>query len=209
MSREPQSAKSGTLCLVNLRPEFKAEISLSPELLNDFILNRQRKITIGRDNHKYLVEKYLQNGGEVNFDLNQGLNTYDPRPLDEGLNHILQYITLISERTGETNLKKVSLLNLFFFAFIFISEILKVIDNADVVCWRGAIIDFASSSYVELETSWKFAVEKFEGVLFFKEIDTDDQNEKIGSQTAEDKKYAYWGHKFETLIFAEKGKVRN
>ena len=108
VNQESQPVKSGTLCSVNFRPEFRIKVPISPILLDDFILNRERKIAIGRDKHKYLVEHYLKKGGKVNFDLNQGMSTFDPRPQNEGLDQILQYITLESERTGERDLKKVS-----------------------------------------------------------------------------------------------------
>ena len=107
VNQEPQPVKSGTLCSVTFRPEFRIKVPISPVLLDDFILNRERKITIGRDKHKYLAEHFLRRGGKVNFDLNRGQSTYDPRPQSEGLDQILQYITLVSERTGECDLKKV------------------------------------------------------------------------------------------------------
>ncbi|KAE9551231.1 hypothetical protein FO519_005564 [Halicephalobus sp. NKZ332] len=185
--RETRAGKSGTLCSVTLRPEFKVKIPISPLLLDDFISNRERKITIGRDKHKFLVENYLKNGGRTNFDLNKGQNTYDPRPQGEGLGQILQYITWKSEQTGEQDLK-------------------KVIKEADVVCWRGSITKMAASPYEENGTGWKIAIDKFEDVLFFHDMETDTQIANMEKQTEWEKKCTYWGHKFETYIFAERGK---
>uniref|UniRef100_A0AC34PW63 Uncharacterized protein n=1 Tax=Panagrolaimus sp. JU765 TaxID=591449 RepID=A0AC34PW63_9BILA len=95
--------KPNVLCSLNLStaPRFQ----ISPVLVDDFILNRKREITVGRHKHKYLAENLLNNNGSVHFDLNPGFETYDPRPLDEGLDHILNYLLWRGKHLKEHNLK--------------------------------------------------------------------------------------------------------
>ena len=65
----------------------------------------------------------------------------------------------------------------------------------------------AASPYEEGGTGWKIAIDKFENTLFLNDIDTDAKITSMEKQSEWEKKCAYWGHKFETFIFAEKGKV--
>ena len=83
-----------------------------------------------------------------------------------------------------------------------------MINNADIVCWRGSITKIAASPYEQGGIGWKIAIEKFENTLFFNDIDTDTKIANMEKQTEWEKKCTYWGHKFESYIFAEKGKVR-
>uniref|UniRef100_A0AC34Q1C3 Decapping nuclease n=1 Tax=Panagrolaimus sp. JU765 TaxID=591449 RepID=A0AC34Q1C3_9BILA len=189
MAAEPKMMASeevnqGVLC--SLDPSTVSEVKIQPVLLDDFILNRERKITVGRHKHKYLAEEYLRNDGRVQFDLNPGLDTFDPRPSDEGLDQILQYLLWRGQQSQEHDLK-------------------KVVNGADAVCWRGNVSKIAYSPYEDNGPGFKFLVDKFEDVLFLKELETETKATQMANQSDWEKTCTYWGFKFETFIFAEKG----
>lgn len=68
--------REGTLCSVRVREPYYNSIDLKPELLDDFVLNRERQVLIGKKTHKFLIEKCLDEGERFAFDLNENFSTY-------------------------------------------------------------------------------------------------------------------------------------
>lgn len=80
-------------------------------------------------------------------------------------------------------------------------------NGAGVVCWRGNVSKIAASPYEVDGTGFMYQIDKFEDVLFLKEIETEAKIGQIESPSDWEKKCEYWGFKFETFILTEKGKV--
>uniref|UniRef100_A0A7E4ZSL7 Decapping nuclease n=1 Tax=Panagrellus redivivus TaxID=6233 RepID=A0A7E4ZSL7_PANRE len=156
---------------------------LEREFLDDFALDRQRNVTLGRDNHQYLVEKYLDPRERFAFDLSEGYETFDPKPEGEGINSILKYI-LLRAKDGD--------------------DLKTAVNGADIVCWRGLITKLATSFYEQGGVGWKVVVTKLGDTLFMSEVSTEAKIKSMAAETAYQKKCTYWGHKFETFIFAKK-----
>uniref|UniRef100_A0AC35EX77 Decapping nuclease n=1 Tax=Panagrolaimus sp. PS1159 TaxID=55785 RepID=A0AC35EX77_9BILA len=170
--------RQGTLCSTRVRESYYTSIKLEPKLLDDFCLTRDR------ETHKYLVEKYLNDQELFAFDLSEGFETYDTKPSDEGILNILQYI-LKKAQSGQS--------------------LKDIIHEADFICYRGNLTKIAASPYEEGGIGWKFAVTKFNDIFFFMELDTDTWILERTKETPKTKMFTYWGHKFETYIFAKEG----
>ena len=69
------------------------------------------------------------------------------------------------------------------------------------------ITKFAASSYEEGGIGFKYAITKFNDVFFLMELDTDARISERANETEKTKMFTYWGHKFETYIFAREGEV--
>ena len=79
----------------------------------DYSLNAAREVQLGRQNFKYFVYGSAQqvNQPDVEFDLNVGYESFDPRTIHEGLTSICSYLLkYYSDRPGVT-LRQVSLFN--------------------------------------------------------------------------------------------------
>uniref|UniRef100_A0AC34FGG5 Decapping nuclease n=1 Tax=Panagrolaimus sp. ES5 TaxID=591445 RepID=A0AC34FGG5_9BILA len=174
----------GALCSTRVREPYYNSIKLHPHLIDDYVLTREREIIIGKKTHKYLVEKYLSDEELITFDLSEGFETYDPKPSDEGLSAVLQYILKKAE-PGQS--------------------LKEVIHEADFVCYRGNLTKISASPYEQGGIGWKFAITKFKDTFFFMELDTDTRIEERKKATPKEKMFEFWGHKFETYIFAKEG----
>lgn len=103
-------APGNLLCkIVRDSPDLKQPIEAKPIHICDFWLDRQRNVYIGRDGFKYYDHKSFASKPKLDFRLSDGIETFDPRPLDEGLNNILNYILKVTE--PDTPLKQVSFFN--------------------------------------------------------------------------------------------------
>ena len=82
----------------------------TPEHFHDYSLDDQRNVQLGRHNFKYFVygsarEVYKPS---VEFNLNIGYNTFNSRPLDEGLTSICNYLVQYYAWYPRVSLKLVS-----------------------------------------------------------------------------------------------------
>uniref|UniRef100_A0A914PIC9 Decapping nuclease n=1 Tax=Panagrolaimus davidi TaxID=227884 RepID=A0A914PIC9_9BILA len=167
-------------------PLLRQPIDAKPIHISDFWLDRQRNVNIGREAFKYYDHQSFASKKKLDFNLSDGIATFDPRPLDEGLTNILSYILKITQ--PNTSLK-------------------QAVSNADFVCFRGTLTDLALTPYSKNDTGFKFVILKFHGVFFIMQLDTDAILEERAKGSTRLKRLTYWGQKFETFIFAAKGEI--
>ena len=82
--------------------------------VDDYFLHKNNDITIGKEFHKKLLEKYskkLRKTGEIESNINltdlKSKFKLDIRPLNEGIDRIQDFIIKKSETSKTTDLKKV------------------------------------------------------------------------------------------------------
>ncbi|KAE9546443.1 hypothetical protein FO519_010345 [Halicephalobus sp. NKZ332] len=169
------------------------DLEIDPTFVDDIFIDEKRKVTIGRETHLYLPRNYFEKlcqreGIQVKFNLNIGFDKFINAPMSHGIDHILDYLIKKAEQVGEKDLK-------------------KVIQGADIVCARGCLLKLAHSPYKHKE-SWKFGVEKFNDVLFIRQLDTEEEKRAAEKpKNPGSTKYIYWGHKFKSCVFTENGKA--
>uniref|UniRef100_A0AC34PVQ0 Decapping nuclease n=1 Tax=Panagrolaimus sp. JU765 TaxID=591449 RepID=A0AC34PVQ0_9BILA len=141
---------------------------------------------------KFLKEDLL--GKSLNVDLNEGFNPDREEPdwtlWDGGWKHLLNSLLFLGKRLQAKSRKY---------------NLKSVLEGAEVVCCRGAAANIASSVYDSNDSGFKLHVDKFNGVLFIKEVITEARLEETGRRNEWQKKTSWWGHKLETTL-AGKGR---
>uniref|UniRef100_A0A914QN88 Decapping nuclease n=1 Tax=Panagrolaimus davidi TaxID=227884 RepID=A0A914QN88_9BILA len=184
---ENNSPPPNLLCKISRdSPLLRQPIDAKPIHISDFWLDRQRNVNIGREAFKYYDHQSFASKQNIDFHLSDGIATFDPRPLDEGLTNILSYILKVTQ--PNTPLK-------------------QAVSNADFVCFRGTLTALAVTPYSRDDTGFKFVITKFHGVFFIMQLDTDAILEERANESKRSKLLTYWGQKFETFIFAAKGET--
>ena len=68
----------------------------------------------------------------------------------------------------------------------------------DFITWRGMLTKIMCSLYDR--TPWKMAAVKYNGTIYFRELDTEENIKRKESATERDKRMCYWGIKFEDYM---------
>ncbi|CEF66738.1 Decapping and exoribonuclease protein [Strongyloides ratti] len=149
-----------------------------PECISEFTLKQDRKMTFGRSGAKYLYENCLDES-HPNYNLNDGFDSYIKKEEDEKINILLEWII------SQTPAKYV--------------DLKKICHDVDFVCFRGLLTKIGNSLYSENDT-FRAVAKLYNGVIFLCEYPTEDELEKIANMSEKDKKFTYWGHKFEQYV---------
>ena len=82
----------------------------NPVHIADYSLDASREVQLGRQSFKYFVYGSAQqiDKPDVEFDLNVGYETFDPRPLDEGLTSICNFLMKYYSNRPAVTLRQVS-----------------------------------------------------------------------------------------------------
>ncbi|KAE9548948.1 hypothetical protein FO519_007833 [Halicephalobus sp. NKZ332] len=179
-SKNQGSLENERICTVS--GDRQSNVIVAP--VDDYYLHENDDITVGRRYHKRLrddLSMKLKKTGEVDVDYNltELKSKYekhkpDIRPLDQGLDHIQDYIMKKSEEMKTTDLD-------------------KILHGAQIVCSRRTLKLLALSPYSC--KNWIFAIEEYNGILFLKELGKAESKENICDSE-------YFGYIFEKLIFA-------
>lgn len=158
-----------------------------PSLIGNFSLDSYRNYCDDLSQLQYIrIEDRMLNDREscrVNFDLNRGrenLITRDDETQDQ-YNNLLTWVL-------ENNKGKKSV-------------------AADVVCFRGVLSMLMLTPY-EKQEGWMLCATKFRGTLYLCQFDTDEKREKTNNLTEKDKKFLFWGRKFEKYMCSDHPRSR-
>uniref|UniRef100_A0A914YVF3 Decapping nuclease n=1 Tax=Panagrolaimus superbus TaxID=310955 RepID=A0A914YVF3_9BILA len=142
--------QSGILLQKPFRYTFTST-SLKTELINTFFIGRNFPINYSPKLRKRLKEEYDIEDNDVEIDLNAGNNELIDNPRTLSFDLLLDY--LIDQRKRS---KK---------------DLEKIVHGASIVCRRGVLIKLINAIYYE-KGEFIFAVKKFRGIYFIKEIST-------------------------------------
>lgn len=96
------------LCNVDIDPTSVPKLILTPTLLDRFVIGKDKNVSFSLGDHKYFKEKLLEGDGKVDIDLNEGYETYIPKPRDERIDQILGYIINRADKVKTDDLRRVS-----------------------------------------------------------------------------------------------------
>uniref|UniRef100_A0AC34R3T9 Decapping nuclease n=1 Tax=Panagrolaimus sp. JU765 TaxID=591449 RepID=A0AC34R3T9_9BILA len=137
---------------------------------------------------KYL-EEFPLNGKKFDLNSNYKSNWNADRELgDKDWSNLLDSLVSIGEELKENDLK-------------------KVLNGLKIVCTRQPITSIGVSPYAIDDFGFKFLIDKFEDVIFIREVNTESWNKHYEDREEYEKKTAYWASRVKT-IFTGDGKVK-
>uniref|UniRef100_A0A0N5A4X3 Decapping nuclease n=1 Tax=Parastrongyloides trichosuri TaxID=131310 RepID=A0A0N5A4X3_PARTI len=149
-----------------------------PECICEFSVDQSRKMTYGRMPIKYFYESSLKEE-HPNYNLNEGMENRIEKTEFEGLRVVFDWII---KQTPDKYY-----------------DLKKICHDTDFVCLRGLLTKIGSSIY-GMKDSFNAIAQYHNGVIFISEYETEDDIEKKLNRTYEDKKFCYWGRKFEKYV---------
>uniref|UniRef100_A0AC34R410 Decapping nuclease n=1 Tax=Panagrolaimus sp. JU765 TaxID=591449 RepID=A0AC34R410_9BILA len=136
---------------------------------------------------KFLREEYLNI--PLNINLNDGFDPNsegpDPELWDGGWRNVLDCLLWNGRRLNNLS-ENYSLKN--------------VLNGANIVCTRGAVTSIGLSPDQADAFGFKFLIDKFDNVLFIKEMNTEAKLEKHARRTERERQTSYWSYKLKTVL---------
>uniref|UniRef100_A0A5S6Q9E9 Decapping nuclease n=1 Tax=Trichuris muris TaxID=70415 RepID=A0A5S6Q9E9_TRIMR len=129
----------------------------------------------------------------VGADLNAGYTQFEDTFSLESQNELLEWIVARRREMISSNIPSPTLLD--------------IVHGAKVVIWRGMLRKFGTLLCSQEE--WRCSVERFQGILFVREMDNDQRTLYDQSMTDLDRRMRYWGHSFENLVIKYDGKFNS
>lgn len=140
-----------------------------PNIIGEFSMDGKREFQADRSQLQLLNRPQ----DSVSFDLNKGLNTRISKSWEsEGLDTMLRWILNNRSKFGERSL------------------------NTDFVSFRGLLRLLLNTPY-EQRDPWIIRVTRWRGTVYLLQEKTIAEKEREKNMTERDKKFTYWGYKFE------------
>ncbi|KAL1400819.1 hypothetical protein quinque_004887 [Culex quinquefasciatus] len=178
----------------DLNPEFsvnntRAFPSLTqPKIVGSFSVDADRRYIPTGDNLKYLSLPKPGPTGRIHLDLNEGFEVRQPKPAsakDEQIDHLLRFIVDnlnrgLRERDPEADRTL----------------------GTDFVCFRGLLRMVMCTPY-ERRTGWIILATRYRGTVYLCAKDTPEKIREEASQTEQQKRFCYYGFKFEQHVLSD------
>ena len=78
----------------------------------------------------------------------------------------------------------------------------------DFVTWRGMLTKIMITPFNRGE-SWAFLATKYNGTIYLRQIETEQERQQHLNETERDKLMSYWGHKFEDYMITSSESYSN
>ncbi|GAB0094227.1 Decapping nuclease DXO homolog [Sergentomyia squamirostris] len=161
-----------------------------PLAIGGFSLDSKRKYHNDLRNLKY----FSVPDEKPHWDLNTGYEIYQRKQLieSERINHILEFIVANAERVKSKNQSG------------------KVL-FPDIVCFRGLLRMIMCTPYEasSRSESWIILATKYRGTIYLCQEESDEKRDEILNETEDQKRFQYYGYKFEQYILTEKLNIPN
>jgi len=145
-----------------------------PNIIGEFSLNGKREFCADRSQLQLL--KRPPDKDSVSFDLNVGLQSRISKSWEsEGLDTMLSWILKNRSKFGADSL------------------------NTDFISFRGLLRLLLNTPY-EQRDPWIIRVTRWRGTIYLLQEQTDEEKEKKKRMTDRDRKFTYWGYKFEHYL---------
>ncbi|XP_055624288.1 decapping nuclease DXO homolog [Toxorhynchites rutilus septentrionalis] len=181
----------------NLNPQHtihntKAFPSFSkPKIIGCFSVGPEREYISSAENLKFLNMPNPRPGKPLRIDLNEGFEIRKPKPdsakqerIDHPLRFIAQNVARLRNHCVEANTTSRKSL------------------NVDFVCFRGLLRMVMCTPY-EKKTSWIILASKYKGTIYLCAKDTPEKELDEANQTEQQKRFCYYGFKFEQYILTD------
>uniref|UniRef100_A0A8W7Q483 Decapping nuclease n=1 Tax=Anopheles coluzzii TaxID=1518534 RepID=A0A8W7Q483_ANOCL len=164
-----------------------------PTLIGFFSLNQERQYDASAAQLKYLTLPRGTSLTELRLDLNEGFETHHPKPdsaQEERIDMLLTFIRRssdprqlwIPQENGQLRLKH------------------------NFVCFRGLLRLLACTPY-EWKTPWIVQAIRYRGTIYLCEKATPEKEQSVRNETEQQKRFCYYGFKFEQHILTEEPAV--
>lgn len=167
-----------------------------PKILGCFSVGSKREYIPSGENLKYLNLPLIRKGkgsgnnSPLRIDLNEGFEIRVPKPdsaKQEHLDHLLKFILgnvdrLSADEDGRRESKAL---------------------NCDFVCFRGLLRMIMCTPY-ERKTNWIILATRYRGTIYLCAKDTPEKLQEEAQQTEQQKRFCYYGFKFEQHVLTGK-----